>query len=116
VWANEKSEETPTMSNEQAGTGAMSGDVERLCEQLRTVVAAIRRSGGGVVFETFPGALQAESPSDERDLSPGGGRATPDAAIAAQRALVDTADQLADTLAQLEGTAWRIHPLRAGLQ
>ena len=72
------------MSGEQADTTAMSGDVERLCEQLRNVVEAIRRSGGGVVFETFPGALQAEPPSDAPDrLGTSGGRATPDAAAAA---------------------------------
>jgi hypothetical protein len=42
----------------------------------------------------------------EADTS--GGRATPDAAAATERALVDAADKLAKTLAQLEGTAWRI--------
>ena len=96
------------MSEGQADTTAMSGDVDRLCEQLRNVVEAIRRSGGGVVFETFPRALQAEPLSDALDrLGTNGGRATPDAA-AAQRALVDVADRLAESLAQLEGTGWRI--------
>jgi hypothetical protein len=67
-----------------------------------------------VVLENFPGALQAESESDELDRpDPGRGRATSDAVAAAQHALVDAADELAETLAQLEGTAWRIHPLRA---
>ena len=66
-----------------------------------------------MVLENFPGALQAEPESDELDrLDPSGGRAAPEAAAAAQRALVDAADELAETLAQLEGTAWRIHPLR----
>lgn len=96
------------MSGEQADTTAMSGDVERLCEQLRNVVEAIRLSGGGVVFETFPRALQAEPPSDALDrLGTSGACATPDAA-AAQRGLVDAADRLAESLAQLKGTAWRI--------
>jgi hypothetical protein len=104
------------MSGEQAETTATSGDVARLCAQLRNVVEAIRRSGGGVVFETFPGALRAEPPSDEIDrFSPRRGHAAPDVA-AAQRALVDAADELAETLAQLEGTAWRTHPLRAAPQ
>ena len=102
------------MSGEQAETTALSGGVEQLCAQLRDVVETIRRSGGGVVLENFPGALQAEPETDELDRpDPGRGRATPDAVAGAKRALVDAADELAETLAQLEGTAWRIHPLRA---
>jgi hypothetical protein len=102
------------MSGEQAETTAMSGGVERLCEQLRDVVETLRRSGGGVVLENFPGALKAEPESDELDrLEPSRVRVAPDAVAAAQRTLVDAADELAETLAQLEGTAWRIHPLRA---
>ena len=97
------------MSGEQSEATSTSGDVQRLCAQLRNVVEAIRRSGGGVVFETVPGALQAEARSDALDrLDTSGGRATPDGAAAAERALADAADKLAKTLAQLEGTAWRI--------
>lgn len=95
------------MSGEQAETTAMPGSVERLRGELRDAVELIRRSGGGVVFEKFPGALQEEPASDEladgNDASPG--RVAPDAAGAAHRALIDAADDLAETLAQLEGTA-----------
>jgi len=104
------------MSGDQAETTAMPGGLERLLEQLGEAVEVIRRSGGGVVFEGFPGALQEEPLSDELPgrVDAGRGRVAPDAAAAAHRALVDVADELAETLGQLEGTAWRIHPLRAG--
>ena len=103
------------MSGEQAETTAMPGSVEQLRGQLRAAVELIRPSWGGVVFEKFPGALQEQPPPDELADGVDASRVgeTLDAAAAAHRALVDAADELAETLAQLEGTAWRIHPLRA---
>jgi len=104
------------MSGERAETTVMPDGLERLREQLREAVEVIRRSGGGVVFEGFPGALQEESLSDELPERVDGGRGpvAPDPAAAAHRALVDVEDEVAETLGQLEGTAWRVHPLRAG--
>jgi hypothetical protein len=103
------------MSREQAETTGMSGGAEQLREQLRDAVELIRRSGGGVVFERYPGSLQEEPLSDEiaDGIDARGGPVAPDAAAAAHRALVDAADELAETLAQLDATAWRSHPLRA---
>jgi hypothetical protein len=100
------------MSGEQAETTEMPGGVERLREQLRDAVELIRRSGGGVVFERFPGALQEEPLSDEPadGIDARRGHVPPDAGVAAHCSLVDAADELAETLAQLEATPWRVHP------
>ena len=102
------------MSGEQAKATGMPDGVERLRGRLRDAVELIRRSGGGVMFERFPGDLQEEPLSDELadGVDTGRGRAAPDPAAATQRALVDAADELADTLAQLERTAGRMHPLQ----
>src|ERR1051326_5103715 len=103
------------MSAEQAKGTTVGAGVERLRGELRETVDLIRRSGGGLVFETFPGALQEAPPSD---APIGGGDATgvrrvaPDAVATAHRALIDAADALAETLAQLDSTGWRVHPLR----
>jgi len=72
---------------------AMDDGVERLRGKLRDAVDLIRRSGGGVVFEKFPGALQEEPPPDEPADGPDD--------------VVDAVDALAETLAQLEAPAWR---------
>jgi hypothetical protein len=102
------------MSGEQAKTTATYGRLEQLRGQLRDTVELVRRSGGGVVFERFPGALQEESRSDDAADGVDASRVgtAPDAAAAAHRSLVDAADDLAETLARLEGTGWRAHPLR----
>jgi hypothetical protein len=101
------------MGEERAKTTAMDHGVERLRGELRDAVELIRGSGGGVVFEEFPGALQEEPPpgvlADGTDASPV--RVAPDATAAAHRVLIDAADELAETLAQLDATAWRTPPL-----
>ena len=76
------------MSEERADT-TMQDSAERLRLDLRDTMDLIRRSGGGVVFEEFPGPLREEP--------------TPGAAL---RGLIDVADALAETLAQLDETAW----------
>jgi len=65
--------------------------VERLREELRGLLDAIRYAGGGVVFEEFPGALGED---------PDGGNA-PDGDISEVRhALMQEANELAEVLAQ----------------
>jgi hypothetical protein len=65
--------------------------VERLREELRGLLDAIRCAGGGVVFEEFPGALGED---------PDGGNA-PDGDISEVRhALMQEANELAEVLAQ----------------
>jgi hypothetical protein len=103
------------MREGQAKMTTMDDGAERLRGELRDVVDLIRRSGGGVVFEEFPGALQEEPrpdrPADGVDTSRV--RMAPDTAAAAPGALIDAADELAMTLAQLHATAWRIRPVRS---
>jgi hypothetical protein len=77
---------------------AMADITEQLSLELDVTVDLIHRLGGGVVLEEFPGALQ------ETALDPG---------ASTQLALIDAADALGETLAQLDATAWSAHPLRA---
>ena len=99
----------------EAETTAMSGGIERLRGQLRDAVELIRRSGGGVVFERFPGALQEDLLSDGVTDGVAAGRApVASGAATAHRALVDAADDLAEALAELHRAASPIHPLRVG--
>ena len=99
------------MIEQRAQTTTMHDSGERLREELRDTVDLIRRSGGGVVLEEFPGALQEEpsgEPTNGTDasqvraaLDPGHGT------------LLDAAEALAETLAQIDATPWRIHPLQS---
>src|SRR4029450_9748982 len=102
------------MSGEQTKTTAMDEGVERLRGQLHDAVELIRRSGGGVVFERFPGALEEEPQSEESADEVVAKRVGTASTASAHRSLIDAADDLAETLAQLEGTAWRVHALRPG--
>lgn len=61
---------------------------ERLRGELREVLDLIRRAGGGVVFEDFPGALEDVSKAE----------ATGDDTSATRRSLIDEADELAQAL------------------
>jgi hypothetical protein len=102
------------MIEERARTTAMHDSGERLREALRDTVDLIRRSGGGVVLEEFPGALQEEpsgEPTNGTDASRV--RAAQGAAGATHRTLLDAAEALAETLAQIDTTPWRIHPLQS---
>ena len=103
------------MSAEQAETTAMPGGIERLRGQLHDAVELVRRSGGGVVFERFPGALQDEPLSDGviDGVAADRGPVATDGAATAHRGLVDAVDDLAETIAELERTAWRTSSLRA---
>lgn len=97
------------MSEQRADT-AMDDDTQRVCRALRATVDLICRSGGGVVFEEFPGAFQ------EKPLPPGAADgmdasrapAAPDAA-GTHHALLAAADALAEALAKLDATAPRRH-------
>ena len=62
----------------------MRGDLDEVLE-------LIRRAGGGVVFEEFPGALE-----DVTRIDPAG-----DDRSAVRRALIDQADCLAETLERI---------------
>lgn len=101
------------MTGRQAQTTGTPRGVARSREQLRDAAELNLRSGG--VFERCSGAPQEEPLLNDRadmiDARPG--RVVPDADAAGLGALLAVADELTETLAQLEATAWRIHPLRA---
>lgn len=103
------------MREPRAKITAMDDGAERLRGELRDVVDLICRSGGGVVFEEFPGALQEEPRPDRpaEGVDASRVRMAPDVAAAAHGALIDAADELAATLAQLHATAGRTHPVRS---
>ena len=64
---------------------------ERLRGELSDVLGLIRRAGGGVVFEEFPGALEDASPADPMDGNNS----------AVRRALIEKANRLAETLERI---------------
>jgi hypothetical protein len=64
---------------------------ERLRGELSAVLDRIRGAGGGVMFEEFPGAIE--------DL--GGSDPAEDDRSAARRALIDQANDLAETLERI---------------
>jgi hypothetical protein len=66
---------------------------ERLRGELRDVLDLIRRAGGGVVFEDFPGALEDVSKAE----------ATGDNTSTTRRSLIDEADRLAEALDGVRG-------------
>lgn len=63
----------------------------RLRGELSEVLDRIRRAGGGVVFEEFPDAFDDAGTVDPTDDNRSGIR----------RALIDEANELAETLAQI---------------
>ena len=65
---------------------------ERLRGELSGLLEVIRRAGGGVVFEEFPGALE----EDARDWETLDGESP-----AVRGALIDEANRLAETLERL---------------
>jgi hypothetical protein len=64
---------------------------ERLRGELSAVLDRIRGAGGGVMFEEFPGAIE--------DL--GGDDPTEDDRSATRRALIERANDLAETLKRI---------------
>ena len=64
---------------------------ERLRGELSVMLDRIRGAGGGVMFEEFPGAIE--------DLD--GGDPTEDDRSATRRALIERADDLAETLERI---------------
>ena len=73
--------------------------VERLREELRGLLDAIHRAGGGVVFEEFPGALGADLVGPnvrDGDTS------------MARHALIQKANELAEVLARFRSDEDRI--------
>ena len=63
----------------------------RLRGELSDVFDLIRRAGGGVVFEEFPGATEDASKPDPTDEN----------SSAIRRALIDEANELAETLERI---------------
>jgi len=79
----------------------MKGIAERLREELDKTMGRIRRMGGGVVFEEFPGALEANAhEADQVDAS----RASEEreTSSATRRVLIDKANKLAEALQRLQ--------------
>jgi len=73
-------------------------NAERLRGELSDTLELVRRAGGGVVFEEFPGDLEENVLPAEADT----GRADErDASRATQRILIDEANRLAETLDRL---------------
>jgi len=90
---------------------AMAESAERLRGELSDKLELIRRAGGGVVFEEFPGDLEEDAPqADGADA----GRAAEalEASCATQRMLIDEANRLAETLDRLRR---RVEVLRGPL-
>jgi hypothetical protein len=69
----------------------MSGDEERLRGELSAVLDLIRGVGGGVVFEEFPEPLEDASGADM----------TSDDRAVMRRALIEQANNLAETLERM---------------
>jgi hypothetical protein len=103
------------MSEDGAKTATVDHGIERLRGELRDAVDLIRRSGGAVVFEEYPGALQDQPSLDgpANGVDAGRIRGASDAAATAHGSLIDAANALAETLAHLEATGWRTNPLRS---
>lgn len=88
------------MGSLEMGEPVKAEIAERMRGEVSNILELIRRAGGGVVFEEFPGDLEDDvSMSDEADAS----RA--DEAWAAscvtQRRLIDEANRLAEALDRL---------------
>jgi len=79
----------------------MKGIAKRLREELDDTMGRIRRMGGGVVFEEFPGALEANP--HEADQVDGSRLSEERETISATRhVLIDKANKLAKALQRLE--------------
>jgi hypothetical protein len=78
---------------------------ERLRGELRGLLDVIRRAGGGVVFEEFPGSLEEDTSS----APPLDGESS-----AARDALIGGANRLAETLQQLRREEDRIATREVG--
>jgi hypothetical protein len=98
------------MSEQQARTAMDDGD-ERVGRELRVAVNLICRSGGGVVFEEFPGALQqTPAPGADGGAEESWTRAARDPDAAARDVLLASATALAETLARLDAVAAQLRP------
>ena len=78
---------------------------ERLCGELRGLLDVIRRAGGGVVFEEFPGSLEEDTSS----APPLDGESS-----AARDARIGEANRLAETLQQIRREEDRIATREVG--
>ena len=88
------------MGGAEVEESGMGESAERLRGELIDKLELIRRAGGGVVFEEFPGdfeedALQADGPDAGRAAE------AREASCATQRMLIDEANRLAETLDRL---------------
>ena len=89
------------MIERRADTG-MDDGAQRVRRELRDTVDLMCRTGAGLVFEEFPGALQEKPPSGAAETDGSRVRSTLDAAVGPYYSLLAVADALAETLAQLE--------------
>ena len=78
---------------------AVADNAERLRGELSDMLELVRRAGGGVVFEEFPGDLEEDVLPAEADAGREG--EARDASRATQRILIDEANRLAETLDRL---------------
>ena len=86
---------------------AMAAIAERLRGELSDTLELIRRAGGGVVFEEFPGDLEENAlQPDEADAGRAG--EAREASRLTQRMLIDEANRLAETLDRLRRGECRI--------
>jgi RNA polymerase-binding transcription factor DksA len=79
----------------------MQGIAERLREELDKTMGRIRRMGGGVVFEEFPGALEA-NPHEADQVDASRASAERETSSATRRVLIDKANKLAEALQRLQ--------------
>jgi hypothetical protein len=80
---------------------AMAETAERLRGELSDVLELIRRAGGGVVFEEFPGDREENALGPAEADAGRASEAARDASCGAQRMLIDEANRLAETLDQI---------------
>jgi hypothetical protein len=79
---------------------SMAEIAERLRGELSDTLELIRRAGGGLLFEEFPGDLEENAPQpDEADAGRAG--EAREASSATQRMLIDEANRLAEMLDRL---------------
>ena len=103
------------MSEPRAADPAVDDGAQRVHRALRDTVDLCCRSGGGIVFEEFPGALQEPPSSPDAANGTDASRARPasDPAGTGVRELLAAAEGLAETVAQLDATARSIQKLHA---
>jgi hypothetical protein len=86
---------------------SMAEIAERRRGELSDMLELIRRAGGGVVFEEFPGDLE-DNTLQPVEVDAGGAGEAREASPATQRMLIDEANRLAETLDRLRRGEWGV--------